>query len=141
MLPLSEITVNAGPSHASSPAVERRYHEALLRGEEVAPLTYWHPAAASLRQLRNIITVKAYAAILRSRDAIAMPSAMPYLLIAEGASPPEYRLVTVIKAMLVKPVDRADINTLCWVQIKGSTMLIVPADTLIYFKDVARNSP
>lgn len=111
----------------------RRYRQALARGAELGAIAALHPAALPLLKLANVKTAAAFTELVQGAE-FPGPVHAPCILVHQEGEMLEYRLVAMSKASMIDALEGGDRPQMCRVQLKGGTVVIIPRDTLIYFR-------
>lgn len=129
-MPESIATVALSPRQASS--IEKRRNAAIELAESVRPVTASDPCALLLLPLSNVTTAAEFCAMsaeckkheqLRNRTA--------HILVLDDGAEREFRMVALGSRT---PIAPKQITGLCWVDVRGKTSMLVPENTIIYWK-------
>lgn len=126
----STATVASRPRRASS--IEKRRNAAIELAESIKPVTANDPCALLLLPLSNVTTAAEFCAMsaeckkheqLRNRTA--------HILVLDEGGEREFRMIALGSRA---PIAPKQITGLCWVDVRGKTSMLVPENTLVYWK-------
>lgn len=129
-MPESTATIASRPRRASS--IEKRRNAAIELAESIRPITATDPCALLLLPLANVTTAAQFCAMsAECKKHEHLLNRTAHILVLEEGVEREFRMIALGSRA---PVSPKQITGLCWVDVRGKTAMLVPENTLVYWK-------
>ena len=129
-MPESTATVVSRPRRPSS--IEKRRNAAIELAEAIRPVTATDPCALLLLPLSNVTTAAEFCAMsAECKKHEQLLNRTAHILVLDDEAEREFRMIALGSRA---PVAPQQITGLCWVDVRGKKALLVPENTLVYWK-------
>ena len=112
--------------------IEKRRNAALERAESINPVTRDFECAAPLLRLGGVTTVAEYCSMsAECKKQAERLEKVPNLLVADPSNSNEFIMVRIGRR---EPVSPKSITGMYWIDVRGGIPILVPENTLVYWR-------